>query len=307
MKKIIITVGALLCAILNSNGQALNGTSLTVSGAGTISSTLTVGQELTAKSATIGSSGNYGAVIGNNSYSGLSAPLKVRCLGGESGTGGPGYSGPVTKPAIEIPGLAIGPIGGALGKPFFGQNSSVVTTETTNYPDANRHITYASTNLIVAPYKAYFNYENLFDVRTGIDAAGVSILDIDKSKTVISNKVGIGTSTFPLNQEYNLYVKGGIRTEKIQVDVAGTNGWGDFVFAKSYNLMSLQETEKYISENSHLPNIPSASEIETNGLDLGEMQRLQMIKLEELTLHLIQMQKQLDALKLENESLKESK
>ena len=68
------------------------------------------------------------------------------------------------------------------------------------------------------------------------------------------------------------------------------------MFGQEYELRTLEETEQYIAENNHLPEIPSAQEIEENGADLGELVRLQMMKIEELTLHLIEVKKELKQL-----------
>jgi hypothetical protein len=73
--------------------------------------------------------------------------------------------------------------------------------------------------------------------------------------------------------------------------------WGDFVFDPSYNLMPLQEVETFIEENHHLPELPSAAEIEKEGLEVEEMLRLLTIKIEELTLHAIEQEKEIEALK----------
>ena len=74
------------------------------------------------------------------------------------------------------------------------------------------------------------------------------------------------------------------------------NNWPDFVFEKDYSLMNLSETEAFIKENKHLPEIPSAKEIEENGLNLGEMQAKLLQKIEELTLHAIEQQKLIEKL-----------
>ncbi len=84
-----------------------------------------------------------------------------------------------------------------------------------------------------------------------------------------------------------------LRSRKIRVDL-GT--WADYVFKPGYHLMTLKETEQFINKNGHLPNIPTETEIQKNGLDLGEMQQLQMQKIEELTLHLIEMNKTIENL-----------
>ena len=86
-----------------------------------------------------------------------------------------------------------------------------------------------------------------------------------------------------------------LRAREIIVD-ADPN-WPDYVFEKDYSLMSLIETENYINENGHLPGIPSAESIQETGLDLGEMNRLLLEKIEELTLHVIEQQKEIDSLK----------
>ena|SRR5690554_405488 len=71
--------------------------------------------------------------------------------------------------------------------------------------------------------------------------------------------------------------------------------WPDYVFHKEYELMPLSEVETYIAKNGHLPNIPKAETIETEGLNLGEMNKLLMLKVEELTLYLIEQQKVIDS------------
>ena len=73
--------------------------------------------------------------------------------------------------------------------------------------------------------------------------------------------------------------------------------WPDYVFGDGYRLMPLSEVEEYISANGHLPLMPSATEVEENGADLGEMNRLLIQKVEELTLYVIDLQKQLDEIK----------
>lgn len=102
--------------------------------------------------------------------------------------------------------------------------------------------------------------------------------------------------------DYQLYVEKGIRTEKVKVDAKGN--WPDFVFEDNYTLPSLMEVEQFITTNKHLPNVPSAAEVETEGVDLGEMDKILLQKIEELTLYTIEQQKQLELLKKELELLK---
>lgn len=88
---------------------------------------------------------------------------------------------------------------------------------------------------------------------------------------------------------YGLFVKGGILTEEIRVSLAAT--WADYVFAKDYKLKTLKDVEKFIKENGHLQNVPSAKEVKENGIELGEMAKIQQEKIEELTLYVIEQNK----------------
>lgn len=102
-----------------------------------------------------------------------------------------------------------------------------------------------------------------------------------------NGNLGIGT-TDPGN--YKLAVKGKIRAEEIKVET----GWADYVFQEGYDLPSLEEVEQHIKEKGHLINIPSAKEVEENGVELGEMNKLLLEKMEELTLYTLQQQKELE-------------
>lgn len=112
--------------------------------------------------------------------------------------------------------------------------------------------------------------------------------------------IGINTTTFTVNGiDYKLAVNGKILAKEIVVE---TN-WSDFVFDKDYSLMPLSEVEKYIATHKHLPDVPSAGEVETNGVALGQSQSLLLQKIEELTLYTIEINKQLELLKAQNAEL----
>lgn len=103
-----------------------------------------------------------------------------------------------------------------------------------------------------------------------------------------SGNVGIGTNSIP--SAYKLAVNGKIISEEIKVQLQSQ--WPDYVFKKNYKLLTLEEIEKYIKENGHLINIPSAEEVEANGIELGEMNKLLLEKIEELTLYIINQKRQ---------------
>ena len=105
---------------------------------------------------------------------------------------------------------------------------------------------------------------------------------------------------------YNLLVKGGILTEKVKVAVAaaGTD-WADYVFEKNYKMMPLEQVEKFVKENKHLPNVPTTTEMMANGNDLIKTDAKLLEKIEELTLYLIELNKKVNNLEKENQKLQE--
>ena len=126
--------------------------------------------------------------------------------------------------------------------------------------------------------------------------AGDKILTIQEVGT--SGKVGVGTTEFPEYlgtldiRAYKLFVRGGILTDEVRV----RTNWADYVFASDYTLKPLAEVENFIAKNKHLPNVPSAKQIEEEGLSLGEIAKIQQEKIEELTLYIIELNKKLEIL-----------
>ena len=114
-------------------------------------------------------------------------------------------------------------------------------------------------------------------------------------KNYFNEDVRIGTQLNPDGGIYKLIVDGRIITEEVRVQNSST--WPDYVFEEEYDLLTIDELEAEILSKGHLPGIPSASEIEENGIQLGDMQIRMMEKIEELTLYTIKQQKEIDALK----------
>lgn len=107
-----------------------------------------------------------------------------------------------------------------------------------------------------------------------------------------SGNVGIGT----LNPNaYKLAVEGTLGARRIKVTQQAN--WADFVFHPDYKLPALTDVEQFIQKNGHLPEIPTAAEVKENGVDVGEMNKLLLQKVEEMTLYLIRQQKEIDELK----------
>jgi len=119
-----------------------------------------------------------------------------------------------------------------------------------------------------------------------------------------NGQVGIGVTT-SANMPSNLYllaVDGKAIFEEVRVEVSGS--WPDYVFQDEYKLLPLQELENKIKAQGHLPGIPKASVVEKEGFDLGDMQKRMLEKIEELTLYMIQANKEITTLKEDNIKLK---
>ncbi|MDO7848568.1 hypothetical protein Q5H92_19530 [Hymenobacter sp. M29] len=113
-------------------------------------------------------------------------------------------------------------------------------------------------------------------------------------------KVQIGrglTSASPHYANYKLAVDGKLVAQSVYVMSA--TDWADFVFEPTYRLMPLPELERYLQLNKHLPTIPSAGEVQANGIDVGTMQARLLQQLEELTLRVIELDKQNQRLQAE--------
>ncbi|GAA4277400.1 hypothetical protein GCM10022259_21240 [Aquimarina mytili] len=125
---------------------------------------------------------------------------------------------------------------------------------------------------------------NDLNISHGSTVGAVNIMTIKNS-----GSIGIGTNT----PDAKLTVNGDIHAKEITVDLIG---WPDYVFEKNYTLPTLFQVEQHIAEKGHLINIPSAKEVEKNGIQLGEMNKKLLEKIEELTLYTISQEKKIKTL-----------
>ena len=136
----------------------------------------------------------------------------------------------------------------------------------------------------------------------GVGQSGISDATVDNNLRLFIHKGGnVGVGTTAING-YKLSVEGYIRAREIDVNL---NTWADFVFYDNYQLKTLKQVEDYISKNKHLPDVPSEKHVLANGVSLGEMNVVLLQKIEELTLYMIAMNKRMELLEMENESLKD--
>jgi len=124
--------------------------------------------------------------------------------------------------------------------------------------------------------------------------------NVDAMVVAANYNVGIGTSS-PTEK---LSVNGNIRAKKL---IISQTGWPDYVFSKSYKLKALSEVDQFIKTNNHLPDMPSAKEVENKGLDVGKAQVLLLKKIEEMTLYIIDLERRMAAMEQKQKTKPNSK
>lgn len=159
----------------------------------------------------------------------------------------------------------------------------------------------------------YFEYDNadtkIFEVQntasghTAFSLKANGEMDIHNGTAPIfhlgtDGKLSLGNGTM---QTFQVETTGMIRGRRMKLDL---NTWADYVFEPTYQLMPLSEVEAFVKKEKHLPNVPSEQELKADGADVMEMNKILMEKVEELTLYLIQQNKNSEELKLQVEALK---
>lgn len=194
--------------------------------------------------------------------------------------------------------------------------STLIYSQTWSGSTTNSGLTYRFGNTAIGLSNSP-NDTRLY-VKSNIKVGIVSHVDhsIDFQYGIISAINRSNTKAFSVINTANSYqesfvVMGSGHVYASEITVKNIPVFPDYVFNENYNLLSLYAIEKYIKANNRLPKIPSANEIAEKGLSLGYMQVLQMEKIEELTLHMISLKKENDALlktieklKSENEELR---
>jgi len=167
---------------------------------------------------------------------------------------------------------------------------------------------YASLNIKSSYLSANYNQLNTVVSKQEVnirkfDPAGKRVATSDFTQTIISatdgsGRLGIGT----LTPQAKLDVRGKIIADEVEVKV---NKGADFVFSSDYDLRPLSDVESFVRENKHLPDIPSEKEMIESGVNINEMQIKLLQKIEELTLYVIEQQKEIKSLKQEIIELKQ--
>ena len=140
-----------------------------------------------------------------------------------------------------------------------------------------------------------------------LDNSGYSPLEFrteNTTKMIIATNGNVGIGTTAPCADCKLDVDGKIRSEEVTVEVVNAP---DYVFEEDYDLRTLEETKAYIEENKHLPEIPSAKEMEANGVGLADMNMKLLKKIEELTLYQIELLERLESAETRISELDETK
>ena len=137
----------------------------------------------------------------------------------------------------------------------------------------------------------------------GTDGQSSVYFDVGNNNTYIGLRdTNVAQIRQGLKNKYCLFVAKGVLSEDYGIGPRST--WSDFVFNKDYALKTIPEVEEFISENNHLPGVPSAKQVAEEGYSQHDMNKILLQKIEELTLYTIQQQKEIQELKSELNNLK---
>ena len=310
MKKLFAVVTTTIIGISTASAQCTGGGSTcTTFQITTASGTLDIGPQNTAYAHFVhGSTITNGFYFSNrltinsgnlNSYNGQDLSLGI----------GTSSGGMTTRMTIKGNGTTNGFVGIGTTAPSqrlqvdFG---NMMVRGTNNFSAAGN-----SASLFLGDGYNYIRSLNGTGVQIGVFATDPNNNPISVNAFTVYNygKVAVGDAAnfSNLPGPYKLYVQSGILTEQVTVALYNTSSWADFVFDKNYKLRPLCEVEKFINKNKHLPEIPSAKEVVEKGVNLAEMDAKLLMKIEELTLYLVELDKKVKALEEENELLKREK
>lgn len=244
-------------------------------------------------------SGNYEYALGIDTRAhGESSSRKFTVLG--NGNIGIGTSNPSVK--LQIAGSAESGFNNVLSLDQqewfnFGNTSGYGTINWFSQANTERNGFINTHSSVKASSISGGNGEIKFYTSLANNGIGQSSNLVERMTIESNGYVGIGT----INPDMRLTVKGNIHAEEVKIDLNVPAP--DYVFKKDYNLRTIEEVEKFIEENNHLPEIPSAKKFEKNGLLLAEMDMNLLKKIEELTLYIIQQHKKIEELKFQNSKI----
>jgi hypothetical protein len=285
IKKLVLSLVALL-AVTMSNSQVTNVAALTIGSTGT-NVTSTVANSTTTPVITLSIP---------NAHPTVSRGLITNTT--QSISGAKTFTNYITASGFKVNGY---PRQDSYGSGFLKADGTIDDYNYVQQPPSG--------DIIYTPYLGKASYiPKYYDLPNEYSGEVAEFRTMIMDSQIFDNaaSVGIGTTT----PDEKLSVNGKIHTKEVRVDLIG---WApDYVFQKyytgkselkaDYKLPTLAEIERFTKENHHLPNVPSAKEIQEKGLQLGEMSNMLLQKIEELTIYVIEQQKEIVILKKENEN-----
>lgn len=251
-------------------------------------------------------SGGQNSFFGNQSGSNTTNGLRNSYFGCSAGAYGNGSDN------VSIGNFSLAYNAGAITKTTaIGASSGLGTSGTENiFIGYSSGLGKTGSNNIFIGNNVGESSNNKLNIDNAATATPLIWGDFALDQLKLNGKVGIGSVTsFPTLaggvsvSNYKLFVTGGILTDEVRVTLSSSGTWADYVFFKDYDLKTLPEVETFIEKNGHLPNVPSAAQVKEDGIALGEMAKIQQEKIEELTLYLIQQDKEIKALKAQMQLL----
>ncbi|RBL90499.1 hypothetical protein [Chitinophaga flava] len=223
---------------------------------------------------------------GGNGYNGLldqmgQTELHIRTSNGSSVPNGYAFSAYATRTGYSVPVSSIKIVPNASGGAatsydiyiyhggFVGYSIYEVVTISGNY-QGYEQITTAPTQGYDVPFN--FTVQN----------------DVNLGNTLRVNYANANVTIGYPSKKSQLLVNGDIFANRIKVTA---DNWPDYVFNPEFELRPISDLARYIAEHKHLPDLPAANEVETKGHDLGEMNKILLKKIEEMSLYIIQLDK----------------
>ena len=153
----------------------------------------------------------------------------------------------------------------------------------------------------ISNHNASYGYNTLFTVNQNLTKA-IAVQNTATGPAIETFRVfGNGQTQIGIKSQNTIHSDALLNVYGKMVSTAcyiRTTDWADYVFAKDYKLPNLYDVEKYYIANKHLPEIPSEKEVLENGIDVAEMNKLLLKKIEEMTILMVKQQKQIDALEV---------
>lgn len=268
------TTGALTASSLTSNGSANLKSTLNVTGKSTLNGGLTVSGATSLSTTTTGAlttgslTTNYGATL---------------------------------KSSLSVAGASTFNGSATFNKSFVGKGTSnefynglTINTGTTIYNSIRLKVDNGWAQISAYGYNNYDPMAFLaqkYNFKNGNVGIGV---ENPQAKLHVAGKILCTGEIEVADLNSNSIKVNSLNAKDIQMDMHGA---ADYVFDENYNLKSLSEVENYVNEHKHLPGMPSAAEMDANGVSVSKMSNLLLEKVEELTLHMIKLEKENAALK----------